>query len=286
MKLGITGGSGIYSIKSLKIIEKLDVWTPFGKPSSPLSRGTINGNEVIFLARHGEGHHTPPHMLNYRANIWAMKSLGVTHLVAVSAVGSLREDYAPGDFVVVDQFIDWTKRRSSTFFDEIACHVSFADPVCPELASYVIKCAENAGVRVHKKGTYVCIDGPEFSSRAESELFRSMKADVIGMTNVTEARLAREAELHFSTLAMVTDYDCWRLEEEVVSVDSVLQIIKLNAQKANDTVTHIAAGFADEEFNCQSCLAALNGALMTDPGLISHHERKRFDLLLKRILKD
>ncbi|MBN2723867.1 MAG: S-methyl-5'-thioadenosine phosphorylase [Deltaproteobacteria bacterium] len=285
MLLGITGGSGFYSIKSLNVKEKRSVWTPFGMPSSDLIFGEIDGNSVVFLARHGEGHTIPPHNINYRANIWALKNAGVTHLVAVSAVGSLREDLPPGTFVAVDQFIDFTKNRKSTFFDDLACHVSFAEPVCSELADMVILAAENSGVDIAKNGTYICIEGPEFSSKAESAFFRLINASVIGMTNVTEARLAKEAELHFSTLAMVTDYDCWREEETPVTVETVMDTIRQNGEKANSTIENLVKYFKSGSFKCNTCNNSLSGAIMTDMNKLSSAKREELKLFTGRFHK-
>ncbi len=262
MLLGITGGSGVYQIPELQIEERREVPTPFGMPSSPVSIGSLHGTRVAFLARHGEGHLVPPHKVNYRANVWALKSLGASHLLAVSAVGSLREEMAPGDFVVVDQFVDLTRRREGTFFDGLAGHVSLADPVCGDFAALVARAAETAGGRVHRGGTYVCIEGPQFSTRAESHWYRQMGAHVIGMTNATEARLAREAGLCFCTLAMVTDYDCWKEDEAHVTVESVMQVIHGNVEHARRTVAKLCRGFSPEP--CPKCPHALDGAIMTD----------------------
>lgn len=262
MLLGITGGSGVYQIPELQIEARREVPTPFGMPSSPVSIGTLHGTRVAFLARHGEGHLVPPHKVNYRANVWALKSLGASHLLAVSAVGSLREELAPGDFVVVDQFVDLTRRREGTFFDGLAGHVSLADPVCGDFAALVARAAEAAGGRVHRGGTYVCIEGPQFSTRAESHWYRQMGAHVIGMTNATEARLAREAGLCFCTLAMVTDYDCWKEDEAHVTVESVMQVIHGNVEHARRTVAELCRGFSPEP--CPKCPHALDGAIMTD----------------------
>jgi len=286
MKLGITGGSGIYGLEALVIDEEREIFTPFGKPSAPVVMGHIEGHPVAFVARHGLGHTIPPHRINYRANVWALKSVGVTHMAAISAVGSLKEELPPGTFVVVDQFIDLTRRRSLTFYDDVVTHVSIADPVCPEFAGLVAAAGEAAGGTIHRGGTYVNIEGPQFSTRAESQWYRSMGASVIGMTNATEARLAREAEMHFSTLAMVTDYDCWHETEEDVTVESVLQTIRQNGATANQAVVELAKAFyGGFESTCPMCQSALSGAVMTAPGTLSRGVMEHSALLLGRHLE-
>ena len=274
--LGITGGSGIYQIPELQVEEQREIPTPFGMPSSAVSIGTLHGVRVAFLARHGESHLIPPHKVNYRANIWALKSAGATRLLAVSAVGSLREEMAPGEFVVVDQFVDLTRRREWTFFDSLAGHVSLADPVCANFAALVAQAAQAAGVRVHRGGTYVCIEGPQFSTRAESNWYRQMGAHVIGMTNATEARLAREAGLCFCTLAMVTDYDCWK--DEAVTVESVMQVMQGNVGHARRTLEALCRNF--EPLPCTQCPHAIDGAVMTDLKRVAPRKLAELQLLL------
>jgi len=278
--LGITGGSGVYQIPELNVTQKKEIPTPFGMPSSPVTIGTIGSTPVAFLARHGEGHLVPPHRVNYRANVWALKSLGATHLLAVSAVGSLLEQYVPGHFVVVDQFIDMTRRRETTFFNELAGHVSLADPVCAEFAADVAEAAKGTGVTLHRGGTYICIDGPQFSTRAESNWYRQMGAAVIGMTNATEARLAREAGLCFSTLAMVTDYDCWKEEEDHVTVESVMAVMKHNVEFARRSVVALAASFGHAR--CTRCSGAIQGAVMTDLNRVAPRVLAELDMLLPK----
>lgn len=279
MMLGITGGSGVYQIPELRIQERREIPTPFGMPSSPVSIGTLHGTPVAFLARHGEGHLIPPHKVNYRANVWALKSLGATRLLAVSAVGSLREEMAPGDFVVVDQFVDLTRRREWTFFDALAGHVSLADPVCADFAAMVARAADAAGVRVHRGGTYVCIEGPQFSTRAESLWYRQMGAHVIGMTNATEARLAREAGLCFCTLAMVTDYDCWK--DEAVTVEHVMHVMKGNVGHARRTLEELCR--VPEPPICTKCPHAIDGAVMTDLRCIAPRVLAELQMLLPEV---
>lgn len=218
-RIGIIGGSGLYEMEGFEGRREVSLETPFGTPSDAFVTGTLEGKDVVFLSRHGRGHRVSPSEINYRANLWGMKKLGVDFLVSVSACGSLKEEIRPGDFVIIDQHIDRTKGRSATFFEDgIVAHVMFADPVTPELARLVAAAAEKSGATVHRGGTYVCMEGPAFSTRAESRLYRSWGADVIGMTNLTEAKLAREAEIAFATLALATDYDCWHDDHGDVTV--------------------------------------------------------------------
>jgi len=232
-RTGIIGGSGLYNIEDFKLIDSLEIDTPFGKPSDRLMLAEIQGQEVVFLPRHGRGHSIPPHKINYRANVYAMKLAGVNRIISISAVGSLKEAIAPGDFVLVDQFIDRTHSRASSFFDgPIVAHVSMADPVCNCLKSALSAACQKADIKTHQQGSYLVMQGPQFSSRAESELYRSWGLDVIGMTNLPEAKLAREAEICYATVAMCTDYDCWHAEEEDVSVTSIVEVMHANVAKA------------------------------------------------------
>lgn len=230
-EIGIIGGSGLYDAAFIENAERVKVYTPYGKPSDFITIGILRGKKVVFLARHGPKHSIPPHKVNYRANIWAFKELGVKRVVAVSAVGSLREDYKPGDFVCPDQFIDMTKKREYTFYDggQVA-HVSMADPFCPELRSLCANIAKELGITLHEKGTYICIEGPRFSTRAESRLWRMWGADIIGMTLVPEINLAREARMCYLTIAMVTDYDVWA--ERPVTAHEVAKVMAENVEKA------------------------------------------------------
>ncbi|MBI2388275.1 MAG: S-methyl-5'-thioadenosine phosphorylase [Deltaproteobacteria bacterium] len=284
--LGVIGGSGLYDIEGLHDVRAERVETPWGAPSDVVVRGSLDGVELLFLPRHGRGHRVSPSALNYRANVAAMKMLGATHLVAVSAVGSMKEEIAPGDFVVVDQFIDLTKRRASTFFsfDGVTdagapvAHVPFAEPICSDLAASLADAAETTGVKVHRGGTYVCIEGPQFSTRAESLLYRSWGVSVIGMTNATEAKLAREAELPFATLALATDYDCWHGEHEDVSVEAVVAVLKANVKNARATIEAVAPRLPDPTKSIAH--GALRHAVMTDPSLITADVRERYRILL------
>jgi len=261
--LGVLGGSGLYSMKDLKVLEKVKVDTPFGKPSDEIVIGELIGKRVAFLPRHGVGHRISPSDINYRANIFALKKIGVERIISISAVGSMKEEIEPGHIVVPDQFIDRTHRRISTFFsDGIVGHVSLADPICPDLHSVITKSAREAGAKVHSGGTYICMEGPQFSTRAESDLYRTWGVDVIGMTNMTEAKLAREAEICYVTIALSTDYDCWRREEAAVTVDAVLEIMHKNVELAQ-TILKKVVGSLNEEKNCQ-CGEAAKFAIVTD----------------------
>ena len=235
-EIGIIGGSGLYDVEVFKKIEEVKIYTPYGPPSDNIVIGEYSGRRIAFLPRHGRGHKIPPHKINYRANIWALKSLGVDKIIAVSAVGSLREDYKPGDFVIPDQFIDFTKRREYTFFEgSVVGHFSMADPFCEPLREIIIETAKELNIRTHDRGTYVCIEGPRFSTRAESRLFKEVfKADIIGMTLVPEVILAREAGICYATIAMVTDYDVWA--EKPVTASEVAKVMAENVEKAKKLI--------------------------------------------------
>jgi len=283
--LGVIGGSGLYELEGLSDVREERVETPWGAPSDAVIRGRLGETDMLFLPRHGRGHRFSPSALNYRANVAALKMLGATHLVAVSAVGSMKEEIAPGHFVVVDQFIDLTKHRASTFFSRDGvtdvgapvAHVPFAEPTCKDLASALAEAASTTDVKVHRGGTYVCIEGPHFSTRAESLLYRTWGVSVIGMTNVTEAKLAREAELPFATLALATDYDCWHGEHEDVSVDAVVATMKANVGNARATIKAIASRLPDPTKSIAH--GALKNAVMTDPSMISAKVKEQFKFL-------
>jgi 5'-methylthioadenosine phosphorylase len=279
--LAVLGGSGLYVVDDLESVEEVWVSTPFGSPSDAVLRGRVKGTDttLLFLSRHGRGHRLSPSDVNYRANICALKILGATHLLSVSAVGSMREEIAPGDLVVIDQLVDLTKRRASTFFDGgIAAHVSFADPICPFMADAVFDAAVASGAKVHRGGTYVCIEGPQFSTRAESRIYRSWGVSVIGMTNLPEAKLAREAELPYATLALSTDYDCWHDTEADVSVEAVIAVLKRNVGNAKDVAKRLAANMPD--VSKSPARHALDGAIMTSPERIPVDVRARLDWLI------
>ncbi|HEY7556734.1 MAG TPA: S-methyl-5'-thioadenosine phosphorylase [Candidatus Binatia bacterium] len=260
---GVIGGSGLYQIDGLKSIREVKVKTPFGDPSDKVVIGKLGDAELVFLPRHGRGHRWLPTELNFRANIFAMKKLGVERIISVSAVGSLRQEIAPGHLVVPDQFIDRTTRRPSTFFGRgIVAHVSLADPFCPELFGQLVNAAEAANATVHRGGTYLCMEGPQFSTRAESRLYRAWGADVIGMTNIQEAKLAREAEICFGTLALATDYDCWNEEAGNVEIEHVLRILSSNVELAKKTI-HNVVKTAPAARSCL-CASALKNAIITE----------------------
>ena len=281
--LGVLGGSGLYDIPGLAGVEEVRVETPFGPPSDAIVRGRLGATVLLFLPRHGRGHRIPPHQIDARANICALKKLGATHLVGISAVGSMKEEIAPGDFVVVDQFIDLTKGRPSTFFtDGIVGHVGFADPVCEDLSKAVAAAAGRAGARVHAGGTYVCIEGPQFSTRAESLLYRSWGVSVIGMTALPEAKLAREAELCYAVLAFVTDYDVWHSSAEAVTVEMVIKNLAANIDNAKRIVRAVAPSLAAPP--ACACGSALRDAIMTAPERIPAETRQRLGLLIGRYL--
>jgi 5'-methylthioadenosine phosphorylase len=281
--LAVIGGSGLYEVDGLTDVEEIRVETPFGRPSDTIVRGRLGETRMLFLPRHGRGHRIAPHEINSRANICALKELGATHLLSVSAVGSMKEDIAPGDFVVVDQFVDLTKRRASTFFEDgLVVHASFADPVCEHLTAALVGAAERARARVHRGGTYLCIEGPQFSTRAESQLYRSWSVSVIGMTAMPEAKLAREAELPFALLALATDYDCWHESEDDVSVEAVVQMLKRNVATARRVVTELAQVLPDPATSRAS--SALATTLMTGAAHIPPATLARLEWLVGKYL--
>ncbi|OIP64144.1 MAG: S-methyl-5'-thioadenosine phosphorylase [Nitrospirae bacterium CG_4_9_14_3_um_filter_53_35] len=279
IEIGVIGGSGLYEIQGIEGLREAAVSTPFGDPSDLFHVGKLNGIGVAFLPRHGRGHRILPSDINFRANIYAMKKLGVRRIISVSAVGSMKEEIAPGDIVIPDQFFDHTKKRVSTFFgDGIAGHVAMADPVCRDLCGILIRAGKRAGAKIHEGGTYLCIEGPQFSTRAESKIFRSWGVDVIGMTNVTEAKLAREAGICYATLALSTDYDCWHTEEEGVSADAVLSILRNNVAKAKEMIRLSLSGEILQT-SCR-CRDAVKGAILTDPSRFPEETRRRLEFLL------
>ena len=266
--IGVIGGSGLYELPGMTDVRWRRVRTPFGDPSDEYCVGRHGERLVVFLPRHGRGHRLTPTELNFRANIWGLKALGVEWVVSVSAVGSMKESIRPLDLAIPDQFVDFTKRRVSSFFgDGIVAHVGMADPVCPHLATLLEKAAREAGATVHRGGTYVCIEGPQFSTRAESELYRSWGMDIIGMTNLQEARLAREAEICYSTLAMVTDYDCWHPDHDAVTVDQIIQNLVTNAAAARNVLRETVKSVPSGPRRCE-CASALSHALITPPEMV------------------
>jgi len=283
-EIGIIGGSGLYSMPGLTKIKEVRLRTPFGQPSDPYVLGTLEGRKVAFLARHGRGHRILPTELNFRANIYGFKQLGVERIVSVSAVGSLKEEHKPMEFVIPDQFFDRTRHRVDTFFGNgIVAHISFADPICPELARVLETACKKAGVVGKRGGTYLCMEGPQFSTKAESNVYRSWGMDVIGMTNLQEAKLAREAEICYSTAAMVTDYDCWHPGHDSVTVDQVVSVLMKNAENACAMVRETVAAMPKTR-RCK-CGSALAHAIQTDRKAIPAAARKRLGLLLDKYLK-
>ena len=284
MKIGIIGGSGLYALEGIEDVRETRMETPFGAPSGPYVTGRLNGREVIFLARHGDGHRLLPSEINFRANVWGMKKLAATHIISVSAVGSLKEEIAPGHIVVPDQFIDRTFLRPSTFFGRgIVAHVQFGDPVCPVLLEALSASARAVGATCHRGGTYVCMEGPAFSSRAESNLYSSWGGAVIGMTNLQEAKLAREAELHFATIALSTDYDCWHAHEAEVSVESVLKVMQDNILTSKRILAHAVRSLPDAG-PC-GCADALRFAILTDLAHVPDSVKRELDPLIGRYLR-
>lgn len=282
-EIGIIGGSGLYSMPGFTAQEEANVDTPFGRPSDNYILGDLAGHKVAFLARHGRGHRISPSELNFRANIYGMKSLGVERIISLSAVGSLKEEHRPQDFVIPDQFFDRTRGRVSTFFGEgLVAHISFADPVCPELAKVVGGACRAAGVNVKEGGTYLCMEGPAFSTKAESNVYRGWGMDVIGMTNLQEAKLAREAEICYVTVAMVTDYDCWHQDHDAVTVDYIIGNLVKNASNACAVVARAVAAIPSGR-SCQ-CDSALANAIITDRATIPETTRKKLGLLIAKYI--
>ena len=282
-EIGIIGGSGLYSMPGFEAQEEANIDTPFGRPSDNYVTGTLAGRKVAFLARHGRGHRISPSELNFRANIYGMKALGVERIISLSAVGSLKEEHRPMDFVIPDQFFDRTRGRVSTFFGEgMVAHISFADPVCHEVADTVEAACKAAQVNTHRGGTYLCMEGPAFSTKAESNIYRSWGMDVIGMTNLQEAKLAREAEICYATVAMVTDYDCWHRDHDAVTVDQIIANLVKNAENAcrvvAEAVSRMPAGR-----RCK-CGSALSSAIITDRRLVPEATRAKLGLLIDKYI--
>ena len=278
-QIGIIGGSGLYSMPGFEAHNEVTIDTPWGRPSANYVVGTLAGKPVAFLARHGRGHRLMPSDLNFRANIYGMKSLGVERILSLSAVGSLKEEHRPLDFVIPDQFFDRTRGRVSTFFgDGLVAHISFADPVCPQLSSVVYEAARASAVNAKKGGTYLCMEGPAFSTKAESNVYRSWGMDVIGMTNLQEAKLAREAEICYVTIAMVTDYDCWHPHHDAVTVTDIIANLNKNAENASKVVAAAVAAMPAER-TCK-CGSALAHAIITDRTIVPESTRKKLDLII------
>jgi 5'-methylthioadenosine phosphorylase len=282
--IGVIGGSGLYEMEGLTDIGNVSLDTPFGKPSDDFITGVLDGVRMVFLPRHGKGHRLLPSEVNYRANLYGMKKLGVTRIISVSAVGSMKEEIVPGHIVIPDQFIDRTNAtRSNTFFGNgVAGHVQFADPVCAELSTELFEAAVKAGATVHRGGTYICMEGPAFSTRAESNMYRSFGVSVIGMTNIPEAKLAREAEICYGVIALATDYDCWHETHDDVSVDAILAIIKHNVTMAKSIIKHAVRRIGTER-NCP-CASALQYAIITDRSAIPEQTKKDLDIIIGKYI--
>ena len=285
-RIGVIGGSGVYELPGLAACEWRRIASPFGEPSDELLFGELDGQSVVFLPRHGRGHGIPPTQVNFRANIDVLKRAGVTEIISLSAVGSLREDLAPGTFVIVDQFIDRTFARAKSFFGTgLVAHVSMAKPLCPRLGDHLVAAAETLGLPVKRGGTYLVMEGPQFSTQAESELYRRWGCDVVGMTNMPEAKLAREAELCYGTVAMVTDYDCWHEDHDHVTVAQVLRILLENADHARALVGQVVPRLAGRETACAAgCHHALDHAVLTRPEARDPDLAARLDAVAGRVL--
>jgi 5'-methylthioadenosine phosphorylase len=281
--IGIIGGSGLYNMQGLVKPREVRLKTPFGDPSDALVVGTLEGKHVAFLARHARGHRLLPGEINYRANIHAMKQLGVERIISVSAVGSLQEDLKPLDFLIPDQFFDRTRLRISTFFgDGVVAHVGFDKPVCPVLSGILGASCDLAKVRVHRGGTYICMEGPQFSTLSESHVYRQLRFEVIGMTNLTEAKLAREAEICYSTVAMITDYDCWHPEHASVTLEEIISNLNKNAENAQNVIREAVRAIPADR-SCK-CARALAHAIVTDPSVIPATARKRLSVIAGKYL--
>jgi 5'-methylthioadenosine phosphorylase len=282
--IGVIGGSGLYEMEGLENIERIRIYTPFGDPSDEYVTGVLNGVSMVFLPRHGRGHRLLPSEVNYRANIYGMKKLGVDRIISVSAVGSLKEAIVPGHIVIPDQFIDRTKGiRKDTFFgDGIVAHVGFADPVCKCLSDNLYTAAQKAGATVHSGGSYICMEGPAFSTRAESFVYLGMGAAVIGMTNLTEAKLAREAEICYGIIALSTDYDCWHDSHEDVTVEAVIKIIRQNVTMAKEIIRHAVAAISPER--ACPCSTALEHAIITNRSVIPAETSRKLEVIVSRVL--
>lgn len=283
LALAVIGGSGLYEFEGLEQTEQFDLDTPFGKPSAPIVVGVLEGRRIAFLARHGLGHHIQPSQVNYRANIYALKALGVERIVSISACGSLREDYAPGEIVIPDQVFDFTHKRARSFFgDGLVAHISVADPFCPALSEQLLQAMIQAGAVVHKGGAFITIEGPRFSTRAESNVYRSWGMSLIGMTTSPEVFLAREAEICYAVMAHVTDYDVWHISEQPVTVEMVIEILNRNTQLAQQAVRLLARSLPEER-PCE-CGSALRTAIITNNQVIPPETRQRLALLVDKYL--
>ncbi len=286
IRIGVIGGSGLYQMEGLQVREERRIDTPFGEPSDVYVIGELDGQTVAFLPRHGRGHRLLPTELNYRANIYGFKVLGVEQLVSVSAVGSMKIEYKPTDIVVPDQFFDRTRHRTDTFFGNgLVAHVSLAKPICPRLIDIAVDAARAAGATTHRGGTYICMEGPQFSTRAESEAYRQLGFDIIGMTNLQEARLAREAEICYVSLSMVTDYDCWHETEEAVSGEAVMEVVRQNAKMSQEVVRQMLTRLGDGKTRGCLCESALAMSLITERAMIPAQTLRNLEPIVGKYIK-
>lgn len=285
VEVGILGGTGLYEIEGIEDLKEYSLRTPLGNPSDAYVVGRLEGRRVAFLSRHGRGHRLLPMEINYRANVYGFKMLGVERVISVSSVGSLREEILPGDFVFADQFFDKTHRRSTFFGEGVAAHISFAEPVCPQLSEFLYATAIKLGIRSRLGGTYVCMEGPAFSTKAESRVHRLWGGDVIGMTSVTEAKLFREAEICYATMNLITDYDTWHAEEEPVSAGLVFKSLRLIVHNAKSVIRKAVAGLPPHDGAACGCRTALAGAIVTDPKLIPATKKRELRLIIEKHIK-
>jgi 5'-methylthioadenosine phosphorylase len=285
VRLGIIGGSGLYQVEGIENIEEIEIGTPFGKPSDNIITGELKGVKVAFVPRHGRGHYIMPSEVNSRANIFALKKIGVERIISVSAVGSMKEDIAPGHVAVVDQFFDRTRTRPSTFFGNgLVVHVAFAKPVCPVLSGELFDACREENARVHEGGTYLCMEGPQFSTLGESLIYRKWGMDVIGMTAMPEAKLAREAEICYATMALVTDYDCWHPQHEAVSVEMVINQLMENAKLAKKVLARVIPRLGEQRLPDCRCGRALENAVMTAPEKINPRTKRDLDIIIGKYI--
>jgi 5'-methylthioadenosine phosphorylase len=285
VEIGLLGGTGLYEIEGIEVFETIALDTPFGQPSDSYIIGELEGKNVAFLSRHGKGHPLTPSDINYRANIYGFKKLGVTRVISTNCVGSLKEDLRPRDIVFADQFFDRTRRRNSFFGEGIAAHVGFAHPVCPELSGLLFGAGQKLGVRCHLGGTYICIEGPLFSTKAESEIYRSWGCDVIGMTSVTEAKLCREAEICYSTMNLVTDYDVWHETEETVSIEMILENLRRNIQNAKNIIKKAITTLPEDRGSKCECSQSLKNCIVTHPDHISPELKKKLFYIIRKYIQ-
>lgn len=283
--IGILGGTGLYEVEGLKNIREISLETPFGAPSEVYVLGELEGKRVAFLSRHGQGHRILPSEINYQANIYGFKMLGASRVISISAVGSLKEEIKPQDIILADQFFDRTRRKNTFFGEGIAAHISFADPVCPSLSEVLYETGKELGLRVHKGGTYICIEGPAFSARAESNIYRSWGCDVIGMTSATEAKLCREAEICYATMNLVSDYDVWHVEEEPVSVEIILENLRQNIHHAKAMIKKTISVLPGQRGAQCGCGVAMENIVVTKPELIPEETKEKLRFILEKYVK-